>query len=98
MGKALALLVVGFFAMYMGVKSYDGYESDTEHLFQGEMVEITCDPQGGPVSGAGWMAPSAQTACQKERKQQKDRTPYWVAGGVVLAYFGASGVKKSRAG
>jgi hypothetical protein len=98
MGKALVILAIGLFGIYMGIKSYNGYESEAEHLYQGNTVELTCDADGEPAGGPGRISASAQDACEEERKDQKDRTPYWVAGGAVFAYAGFSGVKKARAG
>jgi hypothetical protein len=97
MGKALVILAIGLFGIYMGVVSYNGYGAKTQHVYRGEEVELTCDDHGDPASGPGLLSASARRACQRERKSQKDRTPYWIAAGAVFAYVGATSIKKIRA-
>ncbi|SRR6266545_4597234 len=96
MGKALAIIAIGLFALYMGFKSLAGYEAEAKHLYGGEFVTLTCDDDGKPISGAGWVTQSAQEACQQEASDQKGRAKWWILAGAVGVVYGYSEFRKVR--
>jgi hypothetical protein len=97
MGKALLIIAVGLFAMYMGFKSIAGYEDHAKHLYGGEFVTLTCDGDGKPISGAGWVAQSAQEACAKAASDQRGRAKWWLIGGFAVVAYGYIEYRKVRA-
>jgi hypothetical protein len=96
--KALAIIAAGLFAIYMGFKSFAGYEAETEHLFGGEFVTLTCDGGGHPVTGIGWQSNSAERACHDEVSDQRGRAKWWVFIGAAVVFIGHRSLKKARAG
>jgi hypothetical protein len=96
--KALAILAAGLFALFLGFKSLSGYEAETTHLYGGDFVTLTCDGDGEPVSGAGWLSTSADLACAKEQSDQQGRAKWWLLAGAVLTFYGYRELKKARSG
>lgn len=97
MTKALVILAVGLFGIYQGFRTFNGYESETEHLYGGDFVTLTCDADGNPVSGGGWMSISADRACDAEAADQRGIAKWWllIGGGAVV--YGYLELRKSRA-
>jgi hypothetical protein len=98
MTKALAILAAGLFALFLGFKSLSGYEAETTHLYGGDFVTLTCDGDGQPISGAGWLSTSAGLACAKEQSDQQGRAKWWLLAGAVGTFYGYREFKKARAG
>jgi hypothetical protein len=94
-GKNIAIVVVGVLILWMGLRSFTGYQHDTEHLNGGEFVSITCDGDQ-PVEGQGWLTPSAAMACQQSRNDQRGRAPWWVLVGLGVTAYGVFEVRKAR--
>jgi hypothetical protein len=98
MTKSLAIIAAGLFALFMGFKSLSGYEAETEHLYSGDFVTLTCDSDGQPVSGAGWLSTSADQACSKEQSDQQGRARWWLLGGAFIVIYGYVGFRRVRSG
>lgn len=96
-GKALLIVAVGLFAVWVGVRSIGGYEAETEHLYGGQFETITCN-NGEAVAGRGLHTLSAEMACDEERSEQRNRAPWWLVIGVGTTMFGLSQFRKARAG
>jgi len=95
--KALLIIAAGAFLIWQGIRSVDGYEAETDHLYGGQIETITCD-NGKAVGGKGMFAVSAQLACEEEQDKQRSRAPWWIAIGVGVTLFGVSRFRKARAG
>jgi hypothetical protein len=97
MTKALLILGLGLVALYFGFRSLSGYEAETDHLYGGDFVTLTCDADGHPVSGTGWMSLSAERACAAEQDDQRGRARWWLLIGAVGVVYGYRQVRKARA-
>jgi hypothetical protein len=96
MTKALVILVIGLFCLYQGFRSLSGYEAETEHLYGGDFVTLTCDADGQPISGGGWLSISADRACAAEAGDQRGHAKWFLLlGGVGVAY-GYVGLRRAR--
>lgn len=83
------LLILGgaALALFLGFRSLAGYETTTEHLYGGEMVQISCD-DGEPVAGEGLHLASAEQACAEARDDQLRWAPWLLGGGALLLVWG----------
>jgi hypothetical protein len=96
MTKSLVILAAGLFALYMGFRSLSGYEAETTHLYGGEFVTLTCDADGHPISGGGWLSISADRACTTEQKDQQNQARWWLLIGAAVTIYGYLEVRKAR--
>jgi len=95
--KSLGIIVLGVFAIVYGVRSVGGTEGDAEHLFGGQFVTVTCSADGDATGGQGFLAVSADAACEEARDAQRGRAPWWVLGGLAVTGFGVMRFRKVRA-
>jgi hypothetical protein len=85
--RTLLILGGGALALFLGFRSLTGYETTAEHLYAGEMVEITCD-DGEPVGGEGLHLASADQACVEAREEQRGWAPWLLGAGALLVAWG----------
>jgi len=88
-GRALLIIAVGLFGVWIGVRSASGYEDGAEHLYGGQFETITCE-DGNPITGKGLHAQSAELACDEVRSSQRSRARWWIAGGLGVTVFGVT--------
>jgi hypothetical protein len=93
--KTLLIFAGAALALFLAVRSMAGYETTAEHLYGGEMVEITCD-NGQPTGGEGVHLASARQACEQERSDQRRWVPWLVGAGVILIVWGVVDVRSGR--
>lgn len=88
-GKLLLILLLGLFALWSGCRSLGGHEDTVEIDWAGDESTITCDSEGTPIDGPGFLTPQAEDACEAEVSDQRGRAPIWIVGGLaVLGYVG----------
>lgn len=95
--KPLAIIAVGVFGVVYGIRSIGGTEGEAEHLHGGAFVTVTCSAAGEATGGQGFLATSADAACDEERDAQRGRAPWWMLGGIVVAGVGVVQFRKARA-
>lgn len=98
MTKPLLIIAVGLFFLFQGFKSLSGYEAEVTHLYGGDFVTLTCNADGKPVSGTGWMSLSADRACGTEQDAQQGRAKWWLLIGAAGTFYGYRRLRKVRAG
>ena len=96
MTKALVILAVGLICLYQGFRSLSGYQAETTHLYGGDFVTLTCDGDGNPISGAGWLSLSADRACGAEQHDQQGRAKWWLLAGAAGVIYGYTDLRKAR--
>jgi len=96
--KSLGIIVLGVFGVVYGVRSIGGTEGEAEHLHGGQFVSVTCSAAGEATGGQGFLAVSANAACEEARAVQRGRAPWWLLGGLAVTGFGVVRFRKIRAG
>lgn len=97
-GKALLIIALGAFAIVFGIRSVSGMDTEAEHLHGGQFVDVTCDAKGNAIGGTGFLAASADTACNEAHDLQRGRAPFWLLGGALVTLVGISKFRRARAG
>jgi hypothetical protein len=85
------------FAVFFGVRSFSGYETDAQHLHGGKKVTVTCDAKGNPTGGMGFLTSSATEACSDAHDDQRGHAPLWIFIGLAVTLYGVSKFRKVRA-
>lgn len=93
--KTLLILAGAALALFLSARSMAGYETTAEHLYSGEMVEITCN-NGQPTGGEGVHLASARQACAEERSDQRSWAPWLFGAGVILLVWGIVDIRGAR--
>jgi len=86
--KLLLILVLGLFVLWSGCRSLGGHEDTVQIDWAGEESTITCDSEGAPIDGPGFLTPQAEEACQAEVDDQRGRAPLWIVAGLALLVYG----------
>jgi hypothetical protein len=94
-GKLVLILLLGMFALWSGCRSLNGHETDVEIDWAGQKTTITCDDQGKPIDGPGFLTPQAETACRTKHDDQRDRAPLWIVGGLLIIGYGVFQVRSA---
>jgi hypothetical protein len=95
--KTLVLLGGAALALFVGMRWWIGHDTTAEHLYGGQMVEITCS-EGEPTAGEGLHMASARQACADARSDQLSRAPWLLGAGVILLVWGFVDLRSSRSG
>jgi hypothetical protein len=94
-GKLLLILGLGLFALWSGCRSFSGHESDVEIDWAGRESTVTCDSEGTPIDGPGFLTPQAEEACHDQRKDQRGRAPFWLLVGLGITAYGVVQVRSA---
>jgi hypothetical protein len=95
--KTLVILGGATLTLFLGVRSWAGHDTTAEHLYAGEMVEITCS-DGEPLAGEGLHMASARQACAQARSEQLSRAPWMLGAGILLLAWGVVSLRSGRSG
>lgn len=93
--KTLLIFAGAALALFLAARSVAGYETTAEHLYGGEMVEITCE-DGQPTGGEGVHLASARQACAEARSDQRGWAPWLLGAGVILLVWGIVDIRSGR--
>jgi hypothetical protein len=95
--KTIVLLGGAALVLFVGMRSLTGHDTTAEHLYGGQMVEITCS-EGEPIAGEGLHMASARQACADARSDQVSRAPWLLGAGVILLAWGFVDRRSGKSG